>query len=122
MVPTALERTYLSYHRTSLTLSLISVVIAQLQILQRAPNPDSKFGFHVAGKPLAAMLLVCSITTSILGLVRWHHWQRTLLRGSAISGGWELGMVGVLVFFVLVMLFGVALALNIKKGYFTRGN
>ena len=119
MVPTALERTYFSYQRTSLVLSLIGVAVAQLQILQRAPNPDPRFGFYVVGKPLSAMLIMCSITTSILGLVRWHHWQRTLLRGSAISGGWELSMVGLLVFFVLVVLFGVALALDIKKSYFT---
>jgi uncharacterized membrane protein YidH (DUF202 family) len=115
----ALERTYLSYHRTSLVLSLIGVVVTQLQVLQRAPNPDPKFGFYVLGKPLAATLVLCAMCTSVLGWLRWWHWQRILLRGKAISGGWELSLVGILVGLLLTVLFGLILAVDVKKIYFS---
>jgi uncharacterized membrane protein YidH (DUF202 family) len=114
----ALERTYLSYHRTSLTLTMMSVVISQLQVLQHAPNPDPRFGFYVLGRPLAAALVCCAIITSIVGFVRWHHWQRTLLRGNAISGGWEFSTIGVMGFCLLVALLGLMLAVEVRKTYF----
>ncbi|KAI5800465.1 hypothetical protein FPQ18DRAFT_56613 [Pyronema domesticum] len=111
----ALERTYLSYHRTSLVLSLISVIIAQLQVLQKSPAHDTRFGFHVLGKPLAVTLVLCSMLTSLIGVIRWWHWQQTLLRGKAICGGWELSVVGLLGFTLLVTVFGLVLAVGIKK-------
>jgi uncharacterized membrane protein YidH (DUF202 family) len=111
----ALERTYLSYHRTSLVLSLLSVIIAQLQVLQKSPAADTRFGFHVLGKPLAVTLVLCSMLISLIGAIRWWHWQQTLLRGKAICGGWELSVVGLLGFTLLVTFFGLVLAVGIKK-------
>ncbi|KAF8535405.1 hypothetical protein BDD12DRAFT_855570 [Trichophaea hybrida] len=115
----ALERTYLSYHRTSLVLCFFSVLIAQLQVLQHAPHPDPHFGFYVLGKPLAASLIVCAIFVSVMGWVRWWHWQRTLLRGKAMAGGWEVQAVGVVVGLLMVVVFGLVLAVDVKKIYFS---
>ncbi|KAF8244926.1 hypothetical protein K440DRAFT_635537 [Wilcoxina mikolae CBS 423.85] len=117
--PTALERTYLSYYRTSLVLCFLSVLIAQLQVLQRAPHPDPHFGFYVLGKPLAASLIVCAIFVSVMGWVRWWHWQKTLLRGKAMAGGWEVKAVGGVVGLLMVVIFGLVLAVDVKKIYFS---
>ncbi|KAI5846859.1 hypothetical protein BZA05DRAFT_405676 [Tricharina praecox] len=116
----ALERTYLSYHRTSLALALLAVIVAQLQILQHSPNPDPVFGFYALGKPLAVGLIVCAISISLLGWVRWWHWQRTLLRGKALAGGPELAAVGGIGALVIVAFLGMVAAVDIRKSYFTR--
>ncbi|TGZ83374.1 hypothetical protein EX30DRAFT_394594 [Ascodesmis nigricans] len=109
----ALERTYLAYHRTSLVLALFSVIIAQLQVLQHAPQPDKTFGFYVLGKPLSGLFASMAILVSVVGVARWWRLQQALLRGKAVGGGWEILVIGgvmggaVAVVFVLVLVAGV---------------
>lgn len=118
----ALERTYLSYHRTSLALSLLSVIVSQLQILQHSSHPDPVFGFYTLGKPLAIGLILCAILISLLGWMRWWRWQRTLLRGKAMSGGWELAMTGGIGMAVILAFLGMVAAVSIRKSYFTKSH
>jgi uncharacterized membrane protein YidH (DUF202 family) len=110
----ASERTFLAYYRTSVILSLASVVIAQLQILQHSPHPSPTFGFYILGKPLAATFVISAIVVSLLGGVRWWRWQQSLIRGKAMTGGWELMAVGALVLTLVIVLFGLTVAVDVK--------
>lgn len=94
---------------------MLATVVAQLHIINHAPNPDPKFGFYVIGKPLAIALVVAALMVNILGAARWWNWQRALLRGKALAGGWEMVTVGVLVCLLVVAAFGLTLAISIKK-------
>lgn len=84
------ERTFLSYQRTSLALSIIGVVIAQLFRLQHTATPNAVIGYFVLGKPLAVIFQVAAIITSMLGAHRFWRQQMSMARGTVISGGWEL--------------------------------
>ena len=104
-LPPALERTFLAYHRTSLVFALTATVVGQLFLLNHKPNPNPAFGFHVIGKPLVSTLVGFALLFSILGWVRWFRWQRALLGGSCIVGGWDveglaggMGLVSLLLF------------------------
>ncbi|KAL7275962.1 hypothetical protein RUND412_001062 [Rhizina undulata] len=112
----ALERTYLAYYRTSLVFAISSVAVSQLMILHHSPHPSS-FGFYAIGKPLSVTLACCALITIVLGTLRWWRWQQVLLRGKAISGGWELDVLGVGVLFIIVAMFGLALAVHVIKDY-----
>jgi uncharacterized membrane protein YidH (DUF202 family) len=87
---------------------MLGAVIAQLTVIQRAPNPSTTFGFLLIGKPLSIVCVCYSILISILGATRWWKLQRGLLNGKAISGGVEIwglaagvGLVGDLFIFIL---------------------
>jgi len=114
----ALERTYLSYHRTSLQLGMLSVAVSQLQIIQHSPTPSTTFGYYILGKPLAACLASLAIMTSLIGGLRWWRWQRTMLRGKAVSGGWEMAVAGLFGTALVVVIFSLGVAVDIKKHYY----
>ena len=90
----ALERTFLGYLRTSFAISMIGVIISQLFRLQHSPNPHPKFGFFVLGKPLAMICQGLAIFTLLTGTYRTWRVQNALVRGKAISGGFELVSIG----------------------------
>ncbi|KAI5847409.1 hypothetical protein DFP73DRAFT_545248 [Morchella snyderi] len=112
----ALERTYLSYHRTAMVFGMLSVVTAQLTVINHAPNP-STFGFRAVGKPLSIVLACCALIISIVGVLRWWRLQNGLLRGVAISGGRELVVVGAIVSAVITVTLGLVIAIDITKEY-----
>ncbi|KAI9648016.1 hypothetical protein NHQ30_002644 [Ciborinia camelliae] len=96
----ALERTFLAYLRTSLALSMLGITITQLFRLQHSPNPNPVIGFFVLGKPLGCMCQFAAITTLLIGIFRsWRH-QNAMLRGKALSGGFEVLIIGSGFFFV----------------------
>lgn len=111
----ALERTYLAYYRTSMQLALASVIVSQLFILNHSANPHPSFGYHVLGRPLAATLASLAIAVAVMGWVRWWRWQRTLLRGKALVGGADITSMAILWGLLLVVLFGLMLAVGITK-------
>jgi len=91
----ALERTYLGYLRTSLALSMVGVIIAQLFRLQSSELPGGEIGYFVLGVPLAACFIVGSIVVIVLGAVRFWRQQTAMARGKVWAGGWEvLGIMG----------------------------
>ena len=96
----ALERTFLSYLRTSLALSMLAVVIAQLFRLQHSEAPSKTLGFFVLGIPLACVLIVAAMLVQVLGTIRFWRQQNAILRGKVHVGGWELNAIGVTVFTV----------------------
>ena len=98
----ALERTYLGYLRTSLALSIVGIVIAQLFRLQHTENPSVDIGFFVIGIPLAATCIVAAMLVMFLGCYRFWRQQNAMLRGKVHAGGWELDMVA---FIALIVCF-----------------
>jgi len=100
------ERTFLGYLRTSLALSVIAIIIAQLFRLQHTEAPDKTLGFYVLGTPLACVYIVAAIFVLLLGSYRFWRQQNAILRGKVHAGGWELNAVGVTVFMVCCILVG----------------
>ena len=96
----ALERTFLGYLRTSLALSMVAVIIAQLFRLQHTTNPSKTLGFFILGIPLASICIVAAILVLVLGACRFWRQQNAILRGKVHAGGWELNTIGATVFLV----------------------
>ena len=101
----ALERTFLSYLRTSLALSFSSVLIAQFFRLQHTESPDRVLGFFVLGIPLAGICAGAAIAVILLGLFRFWRQQNAILRGKVYAGGWEMNVIGLAVSLVSIRLF-----------------
>ncbi|KAI5246103.1 hypothetical protein E4T43_02771 [Aureobasidium subglaciale] len=86
------ERTFLAYQRTSLALSMLGIVTAQLFSLQHLPDPasDPVFGYHTLGKPLAALFQSAAIVVILIGGHRFWRQQMNMARGRVWAGGWEI--------------------------------
>ncbi|TVY37994.1 hypothetical protein LOCC1_G008186 [Lachnellula occidentalis] len=89
-IQSALERTFLGYLRTSLALSMMGITVAQLFRLQHNPAYNTHFGFFVLGKPLSCICQGAAIYTLIIGCFRTWRSQNAIVRGKAISGGFEI--------------------------------
>ena len=113
--PSALERTFLGYLRTSLLLVMTGVTIAQLFHLQHTPTPNARFGFHKVGKPLAATFICMAIVVVFIGAARFWRLQSKLTQGKALAGGAEVFLVMGMVATMLVGTFGLVLAIDIEK-------
>ncbi|KAK0515579.1 hypothetical protein JMJ35_001613 [Cladonia borealis] len=111
----ALERTFLGYLRTSLALSIIAVIIAQLFRLEHNANPNKIFGFYALGIPLACTCIGAAMVILLLGAYRFWRQQNAILRGKVHVGGWEVNAVGVTVSTVTLALFVLIVALDITK-------
>jgi len=96
----ALERTFLGYLRTSLALSMVAVIIAQLFRLQHVETPNRVFGFFALGIPLACVCTGAAIVVLLLGAYRFWRQQNAMLRGKIHAGGWEMNAIGMTVFMV----------------------
>lgn len=78
---------------------MLGVTVAQLFRLQHSPTPNPIFGFYVLGKPLACICQGAAIYTLLLGAYRTWRIQNAIVRGKAITGGFEIVLlwVGVVV-------------------------
>lgn len=94
------ERTFLGYLRTSLALSFVGVIVAQLYRLQHVASPDPVFGYYVLSKPIAGIFQVSALCVALIGAHRYWRQQTAMAIGQVVAGGWELMAVGVLVFVV----------------------
>ncbi|KAH9220506.1 hypothetical protein DL95DRAFT_329108 [Leptodontidium sp. 2 PMI_412] len=111
----ALERTFLGYLRTSLALSMLGIVVAQLFRLQHNPTPNPHFGFFVLGKPLAIICQGTAIYTILIGVFRTWRSQNAIVRGKAISGGFEIVALAGGIFVILIMFTVLLIAVDISK-------
>ncbi|KAH7391338.1 hypothetical protein BKA64DRAFT_100871 [Cadophora sp. MPI-SDFR-AT-0126] len=111
----ALERTFLGYLRTSLALSMLGIVVAQLFRLQRSPTPNPHFGFFVLGKPLAIICQGAAIYTILIGVFRTWRSQNAIVRGKAISGGYEIVALAGGICAILIMFTVLLIAVDISK-------
>jgi uncharacterized membrane protein YidH (DUF202 family) len=94
------ERTFLGYLRTSQICSMMGVFIAQFFRLQHSSAPNPILGFYVVSIPLSGIFQILAILVLLIGAARFFKLQKTMALGKAISGGWELLVVGGLSFAV----------------------
>lgn len=98
----ALERTFLSWFRTSAALISLGVVTTQLFVLK---DVDPK-----RGKILGVVMACGGIVVISLGCVRYFRQQRLLMQGKALSGGWHhWGLIGAVLGVLIVLLVIVVL-------------
>lgn len=74
-------------------LANIGVIVAQLFALEAS---DTGFGYSSIGKPMAAVCFATAIMIIIQGALRAWRYQRALIRGKALSGGFELMTISTL--------------------------
>ncbi|KXJ91451.1 hypothetical protein Micbo1qcDRAFT_225301 [Microdochium bolleyi] len=115
----ALERTYLGYFRTSTLTATIGVLVAQLYLLDESSAASSAedgktraAGVHV-GRPLATACFAMALWIIIWGTCRYLRFQQALVRGRALSGGFEVTFVLGIGFVLLVGLFVISIVSEI---------
>jgi uncharacterized membrane protein YidH (DUF202 family) len=101
-VPTANERTFLAYLRTSLVLSMLGVLIAQLYRLQHSPSPGVVFGYYLLSLPLSILFQCAAVLVLFLGCTRFYRQQAAMARGKVHAGGWDLYTLMGCVFMVCI--------------------
>jgi len=69
---------------------MLGVIISQLMRLTHSDTPDPVFGFLVISIPFSAVCHIMALLITCVGCYRYLHWQAEMVRGKAISGGWEL--------------------------------
>lgn len=69
---------------------MLGVIIAQLMRLQHSVHPNPVLGFYVISVPLASACHIAALLVSIIGSVRFFHWQKQMALGKAVSAGWEV--------------------------------
>jgi len=89
----ALERTFLGYLRTSVALSMVGVIVAQLFRLNTQPLPDNRIGYYRVSIPLATAFILSAIAVTALGAVRFWRQQAAMTRGKVHAGGWEVLLI-----------------------------
>ncbi|KAF2088104.1 hypothetical protein K490DRAFT_14760, partial [Saccharata proteae CBS 121410] len=89
-VPAEARRDHLGYLRTSIALSMVGVIIAQLFRLQHSPTPDPVLGYYVLGIPLGACFIIAAILVAAIGAFRFWRQQNAMTRGKVLAGGWEI--------------------------------
>lgn len=110
---------------------MMGVIIAQMMRLQHSLHPNPDIGFFVVSVPLSVVCHGSAILISVLGAIRFFHWQKEMDRGHSLVGGWELHSVGVLCILVcasmkaigvladelqvVACIFCLVLAINIKE-------
>lgn len=78
-------------------MSILGTMIAQLFTIT---HHDAGFGYTLIGKPLATTCFAFSIGTIFVGAVRsWRH-QNSMKSGQALTGGFEIHVIGVATFLV----------------------
>ncbi|SPJ79249.1 uncharacterized protein FTOL_07640 [Fusarium torulosum] len=109
------ERTFLGYLRTSVMMSMIGTLVAQLFTLHHEGYHVHGFGYFVTGKPLALTCYAFSIGTILLGATRtWRH-QQIMMRGKALVGGFEIHLLGICSMLLLLAFFSFLLGIDVSK-------
>ncbi|KAG8668404.1 hypothetical protein FPOAC2_07688 [Fusarium poae] len=109
------ERTFLGYLRTSVMMSMVGTMIAQLFTLSRKGYHTKSFGYFITGRPLALTCYGFSIGTILLGAVRtWRH-QRIMMGGKALVGGFEIHVLGICSMALLLVFFSFLLSIDVVK-------
>jgi len=98
-------------------LSMLGITVAQLFRLQHNPTPSPVFGFYVLGKPLACICQGAAIYTLMIGAFRTWRSQNAIVRGKAISGGYEILLMAGGIFAILLMFFVLLVAVDVDKEY-----
>ena len=73
---------------------MLGVFIAQLMRLNHAENPNPRLGYFVVSVPFASVCQIIGIIVTVVGSIRFLNYQKNMALGTALSGGWEIGLVG----------------------------
>ncbi|GIC92779.1 DUF202 domain-containing protein [Aspergillus udagawae] len=93
----ALERTFLAYIRTSITVAMQGVLIAQLFRLQSTTADHARLSYYTVGIPLAVTCHVIAILIALMGAHRFWRQQSAVAHGKVKAGGWQLNWIGILI-------------------------
>ncbi|KAF4963641.1 hypothetical protein FSARC_8346 [Fusarium sarcochroum] len=108
------ERTFLGYLRTSVMMSMVGTLVAQLFTLHHE-GYHAGFGYFVTGRPLAMTCYAFSIGTILLGAIRtWRH-QSFMRNGKALVGGFEIHLLGMCSMVLLLVFFAFLLTIDVIK-------
>ncbi|OJJ46159.1 hypothetical protein ASPZODRAFT_142784 [Penicilliopsis zonata CBS 506.65] len=106
----SLERTFLAYIRTSVTLAMQGVLIAQLFRLQQQTTTTG-LGFYRVGIPLSVVCYVAAMAIALMGAHRFWKQQNAIALGKVYAGGWELNCIGGLMILVILTTLVLAIAI-----------
>jgi uncharacterized membrane protein YidH (DUF202 family) len=87
------ERTFLAWIRTSIALSMLGAVIAQLFRLQSSPSPPGVISLYVLSVPLACICQGAALITALAGGHRYWRQQNAMARGQSLASGWEFWLI-----------------------------
>jgi uncharacterized membrane protein YidH (DUF202 family) len=90
------ERTFLAWIRTSIALSMLGTITAQLFRLQNAPSPTGVLSLYILAIPLACICQGAALLTTLIGGHRYWRMQNAMARGHVLAAGWEFWlMIGI---------------------------
>jgi len=75
---------------------MMGVIISQVMRLMHSPTPNPVLGYYVTSVPLAAICHSTALLISVMGAARYFRVQKEAARGNAVSGGWEISVIGIL--------------------------
>ncbi|KAK3709251.1 hypothetical protein LTR37_010989 [Vermiconidia calcicola] len=108
-------RDHLGYLRTSIALSMLGTIIAQLYRLQHHPNPSKVFGYYVLSKPLSVIFQCAALAIVLIGGIRFWRQQSAMAIGKVHASGWELISIAIGSFLLLFMMFVIHVGIDIYK-------
>ena len=100
----SLERTFLAYIRTASALVSVGVITTQLFVLKKV-NPRT-------GSVLGAIISAGGVAVTLIGCSRYFKQQKYLTHGKAISAGWDIISLWMLLFAISFSTFVVLLVQN----------
>ncbi|CAG8974934.1 hypothetical protein HYALB_00007611 [Hymenoscyphus albidus] len=92
---------------------MMGVLVAQLFRLEHIPEPTNHFGFYVLGKPLACICQGAAIYSLSIGCFRTWRYQNAIVRGKAISGGYEIVLLAFGIFILLLVFLILMIIVNV---------
>src|SRR5438046_812211 len=87
------ERTFLAWIRTSIALSMLGTLIAQLFRLQNAPSASGVVSLYVLAVPIACVCQGAALITTLTGGHRYWSQQSAMAQGQALASGWEFWLI-----------------------------
>ena len=87
------ERTFLAWIRTSIALSMLGTVIAQLFRLQNSSSRPGAISLYVLAVPLACICQGAALITTLTGGHRYWRQQSAMAQGQALASGWEFWVI-----------------------------
>ncbi|KAJ6563911.1 hypothetical protein B0H19DRAFT_1139969 [Mycena capillaripes] len=108
----ALERTFLAYVRTSLTIASAGVALAQLLTLSSRFKNQTLVPlkpFEVYARPLAASSIVLALYVLVIGVSRYFSVQSALTKGLFPAARFGVGIIALALAGIVTVLFGLLL-------------
>lgn len=96
--------------------AITGTIVAQLFVLEQ---PQTGFGYATIGRPLASVCFSFSICTVLLGTCRFWRHQHAMIHGKALTGGFEIVVLGIVSLLVCCLAFSFTSAVCFLIGDFS---